>query len=428
MSVREFPDIRQYAPFTGLPPAAARFLQARLAPVHYAAGETIVIIGQRGHFWGLVEHGHVLLKGPQGENLSIGAGEAFGDAMLRFGVPSAYTALAHEDTTLWVLRRSDWLAARQETIAVSAQPSPRRRPNYAAWLVLVAAVGLMAFYWIGPALLDFTQHQVTDWALRAGREELAENFLTLALRYGWLPGDAWNEQQAKLYASLGYVLTGQGRSEEALEAFQQAVNLDEESASTQNNLGVALLNQSKAELAREHLQAAVSLDPGNAVSWYNLGNANLAIGDRQAAALAYQRALELDPTLVDARVRWASLALMDGRRSLARQAWQQALVEQPDHPLARRGLGALAVLEGAPEKALPDLLIARSSDPTDPMTRFYLALALEALNRPQQAAEQFQVVLSLSSDPALLQQAQAHLLSLQQPSGSGAAGGKEGSR
>jgi len=170
-----------------------------------------------------------------------------------------------------------------------------------------------------------------------------------------------------------------------------------------------LLNQANAEQALEHLRKAVELNPGHADAYFNLGNACLAAGDPDSALKAYQRAFELDPTKIDARASLAGILMHQGELDLARSAYLEILQSDPGYHLALRGLGVIAVLEGKSEESLQYLQAARDTDVQDAYTRFYLGLALEAMDQKLAAAAEFEHALALSADPDLIQQSEAHI-------------------
>jgi len=168
------------------------------------------------------------------------------------------------------------------------------------------------------------------------------------------------------------------------------------------------------------------LDPGNAQAWENLGDAWLACGERENAANAYLRAYSLDPDRLQARTRWAALILDQRRLEEARRAWVEILQQQPDNDQALLGLGAISLLEGRPAAALIHLQAAQAVNPSDALIRLYLGLALQALDRPEQAAAEFERVLALSHEPSLVEMARSRLLQLYPqlvPLGTGQEGG-----
>jgi tetratricopeptide (TPR) repeat protein len=67
------------------------------------------------------------------------------------------------------------------------------------------------------------------------------------------------------------------------------------------------------------------------------------------------------------------------------------------------------VLKGRYGQALPYLEHALEIDSQDDRTRYYLGLALYALESREEAAEEFEKVILTSSDPALIDQASDQL-------------------
>ncbi len=413
------PYLEKVAIFAGLPAEALLYLDKRLEKAEFAKGQTILEYGKRGDFLAIVASGQVELKDTRGKAHKLEPGQTFGEGMLRYGVASSFTATARKDTTLWLLSRIDWLvakeisltSAREEALTAAKQAAsekktePEKPAGLRAWgwaWVTLLVLGLLA---LGPPLLDQGDRSLVKFALWAGRPDLAESLLVASA--SWLP------KSSQLYESLGTLSYLQGNVEGAAAAFEKAVTLDETYAAAQNNLGIALLGMSEAQAAIEHLEQAVSLDPGNAAVYYNLGNAYWSIKDGEKAAEAYQRAIELDPEQNGARAMLAGIALQDGQSEQARAAWNQVLEADPNQAMARQGLGVIAMQEGYAEQALPDLEAAKEADPADATTRLYLGLALEALGRPGDAAEEFVAAISLSNDPSLTSLAKSHLEKLQ---------------
>jgi Flp pilus assembly protein TadD len=72
------------------------------------------------------------------------------------------------------------------------------------------------------------------------------------------------------YLSLGYVLAEQGRLDEAIQHFNQALRLNPYFAGAHNNLGIALARNRKLEDAEDHFKEALRINPGFAGARNNL--------------------------------------------------------------------------------------------------------------------------------------------------------------
>ena len=416
--------------------------------------------GMRCDYMAIVTNGALELRSVSGEVQFIDQGGIFGQAMMRYAVPSAFSVLTILPTTLWVIGRSDWLAANylareqsarysrtvsrvapksfasnlaglksrnlgrwkfperssheqglpaqsaqalrsQETASDQAARN-RKPPRLFPWKFLVAllVVGMMVAV-VGPTFMGWVDFTLVRLCLQAQKPGLAESYLTLAL--------SWRPDSAVLQDTLGYVRYLQVKPDQGLEEFRRAVELEPELASARNNLGVALLARGRASEALAHLQAAVNLDPGNATAYVNLGNAYLTIGNSAEAMNAYQDAFTFDPSQAAAQAHWAILALKQGRLAEARRILQKAIATDPQLALARQGLGVADLIEGQPAAALTELETARQLNPRDASTNLYLGLALKELDRPADAAIEFIQVLSLSQDPQVLDLARENL-------------------
>jgi tetratricopeptide (TPR) repeat protein len=122
-------------------------------------------------------------------------------------------------------------------------------------LVSTAADGLQREPWIRRVLRE----------PRRSEAELAE---AVRLRPGY--GAAWS--------SLGGVLIGRGRGEEAVPALRTALRLDPGDFKAHNNLGIALAKGGRMAEALGHFEAAARLAPGAPGVRDNLRSARQALG------------------------------------------------------------------------------------------------------------------------------------------------------
>ena len=402
MQAEGIPDLQQIHPFSRLAPGVCHYLQQRLRRVVISAKKHLVLHGERGSFLALISRGQVDLLSPTGKTLTLGAGQSFGIGIAYRGLPSADSVITRSEVVLWVILGSDWQTARSMSPSASTPPVvPRSRKTLKRALLTMALTGL-ALVILGAAPLETTHNLMTRLALDAGRPDLAEYYLRMAT---YLQPD-----YARIYDALGYSLFIQGKEEEALAVFAQAVSLDAEDAAAQNNLGVALLQRAQFDQAIDHIHKAIDLHPGSPQAYFNLGNAYLVAGDLEAAARQYRMAFDLDASQLDAKALWAGILLRKNQVEDARQAWEQVLVADPSHSLALRGLGVIAVMEGQPEVAVAHLKAALVSHPEDAVARFYLGLALKELGMNAEADAEFGAALANSRDPILSQMVKSSLL------------------
>jgi tetratricopeptide (TPR) repeat protein len=104
----------------------------------------------------------------------------------------------------------------------------------------------------------------------------------------------------RAYDNLGLSLEGAGRHDEALQAFEKAIALNEKqqfpSPWPSLNLGTMLYRLGRMEEAEQHLREAVGKDPSLAQAQYQLGSLLEAQGAIEQGLQHLSRAAELDPT------------------------------------------------------------------------------------------------------------------------------------
>ena len=104
-----------------------------------------------------------------------------------------------------------------------------------------------------------------------------------------------NPAYAKAYNNLGTALAAQGKTEEAIKNFGIALSINPGNAEAHSNIGVALATQGKIEKAIAHFKTALNLKPDHAKVHSNLGAAFVRKGQLQEALKHFQIALRLMP-------------------------------------------------------------------------------------------------------------------------------------
>jgi tetratricopeptide (TPR) repeat protein len=395
------PDLKEIAFLAELPDKRLRFLASRLKLRHYRSGTRIIRRGGKGEFFGILAQGQVVLEDPDSQPRILEPGDHFGSAMLLYGKSSGFTVTAREDTVLWVLGRADWTAP---TTLPPAEKAPFLKPRTVRGLVIsglvIAALAMFTFI-LGPSLLDRLTLALPDYLVEQGRPDLAERYLRVVTR--WEPGSARD------FGYLGDILVLEGRDQQALEVYQQAIDLDAYLPWIHNNLGVLLLEDGQTQTAIEHFQEAVDLSPQSVNAYVNLGSAYYAQQDWEAAAAAYGKALEMDFSLLETKAVWAGLILSESRLVEARLVWEDVLTQDPRHPLALEGLGVVSLLEGDSSLAMMYFDAASYLTPDDPALHLYMGMALEELGKTSEAADAYRFAAENGSDPQLISLSRALL-------------------
>ncbi len=163
----------------------------------------------------------------------------------------------------------------------------------------------------------------------------------------------------------GNLLAAEGKTAEAIEAFQAALRLDPNHVEARVNLGVMYVRLGRPDEAVAEYRAALALDPGHAEANYNLGNALAGRREFEEAIAAYQRAVERKPEYVEARINLGNLLRGVGRLDESIAQHRQALAYEPDNVAAMCNLAVGLATAGQVTEALEHVERAIELDPDD---------------------------------------------------------------
>jgi len=236
-----------------------------------------------------------------------------------------------------------------------------------------------------------------------GYFEQAEAFFPLALRddpssaealYG-LGSAQLNQQKAaearesferatKLHASypdtlanawnnLGLLATREGRTDEAVRCFREAVRLSPDHLIALNNLGNAYRLQKSWDEARKTFERALEVSPSDPEANYGLGMF-FAQAEETASAYDYlRRALQARPAYPEALNNLGILYLRTKRRDEAVAVFEQCIRVAPAFDQSYLNLARVYSLEDAPDKARAVLLDLLKQHPDHAQAQSMLA-------------------------------------------------------
>jgi tetratricopeptide (TPR) repeat protein len=204
----------------------------------------------------------------------------------------------------------------------------------------------------------------------------------------------------RAHRGIGLALTNLGQLDEAVEHLSLAVDLEPNSADGHDNLGVALAGQGRPGEAILHYLEALRLDPNRAATHRSLGLALMMLGRADEAAAHYREAIRLRPDFAEAHNELGFTLMTLGLTGEAKTQFREALRLQPALAEAHDNLGFALASEGHGDDALPHLLEAVRLKPGFELAHLHLGMALGATGRLDEAAREFQEVLHLNPNNA----------------------------
>ncbi len=145
---------------------------------------------------------------------------------------------------------------------------------------------------------------------------------------------ALNDAMWAYHFNLGLTYKKAGQADKALEAFRRAAELNPESYSCNKEMGEALAKRDQNEEAAPFYQKAVELNPEDPDTQYNYGIVLSQLGQNQEALLHFTKATELDPEYADAYYQAGTILIGQNEKDRAVEMLEKFLEIAPDHEKA----------------------------------------------------------------------------------------------
>ena len=222
----------------------------------------------------------------------------------------------------------------------------------------------------------------------------AENFFQLALKD--------DPSAAEPYYGLGSVYLQQQKSMEARKTFVRATELHANYPGTLpkawNNLGILAAREGRTDEAVANFQQALQADPDYGVAIDNLGNAYRQSKQWENAKSTFRRALELDAQDAEANYGLGMVFAQLGDTGNAYEFLQKAIVARPIYPEALNNLGILYLRTGHQDDAEKNFRESIRVAPAFDQSYLNLARLYAIEGEPQKARAVLQELLKLQPE------------------------------
>jgi protein O-mannosyl-transferase len=176
--------------------------------------------------------------------------------------------------------------------------------------------------------------------------------------------------------NLGHVLGRQGKHEEAVKHFGEAIRINPDFYDALLNMGMTLADQGKFTEAIEYYEQALRIEPNSAKAYMEKALALAKQGKLSEALQQFDKARELAPNDADVRTNVGLLLARQGKAQEAIEQLNEALRLNPNSAEAHNNMGLVLLALGKPEESVAHFSAALRLKPE-------LALAQENLKRAQ---------------------------------------------
>jgi tetratricopeptide (TPR) repeat protein len=209
-----------------------------------------------------------------------------------------------------------------------------------------------------------------------------------------------NPAFAQAHNNLGAALEKEGQTDEAIRHYQEALRLKADYAEAHNNLGIVFFQQNRTDDAIPQFKEAVGLKPDLAEAHYNLGAALDQKGQMDEAAREYQEAVRLQPDYANAHYHLGVALGQKGQVGEAIRHYQEAIRLQPDYAEAYNNLGIIFYQQSRTDEAIREFEEVVHLRPEHADAHNILGMALSSKGRLDEAVSQIQEALRLQRDYA----------------------------
>lgn len=314
-------------------------------------------------------------------------------------------------------------SGRRDAMTERLQPAKRNTAIPGRKVFCVLGVIALSFVMCGqirgqqaPAHSSKTRQEFLQWvaqgshALQAGDNRTAEEAFSRAL--------ALDPKSVELLNNLAISVARQGRDDEAISLYQQALKLRENDPITQRNLGVAyfrahryqealpllrsfaaatptfqsldlagldLFALNRFSAAAGYLERASRLQPDDLPTLDILGKAYWRTKNYKGVTQVFDRIMAIDPNSPEAHFMLGMAYDIEYEEQKAFDEFQAALAADPNFPAVHSSLGLIDYREHKVPEAVAEFKQELARNPQDPVSNYMMGRILRERLQPDQA-------------------------------------------
>lgn len=212
---------------------------------------------------------------------------------------------------------------------------------------------------------------------------------------------AKDREGAEVHHDLAVIAMQQGRAQEALKEFQEALSLNPDLAEAHNGLGL-IYHWSFGRLAdaKKEFEKALELKPNYPEAMNNLGVLFADMGEHKAAQALFEKALAdplyATPYIAQVNLGWSLHA--QGRSPQGEQLIRAALQVRPDYCMGHRQLARVLEAGGRAEDATTSWEKFAKYCPEEPEALYHAGIIAEHKGRVADAAKAWRTCIEKGGD------------------------------
>jgi len=148
------------------------------------------------------------------------------------------------------------------------------------------------------------------------------------------------------WCNKGFILDYQRKYDEAIDAYDEAIELDPNYAKAWNSKGITLSKQNKLNEGIKCFDEATRLDPNYADAWKNKGIVLYGQGKYDEAVKAFDEATKIDPKMIIAWNNKGNALGKQGKFVEAIEAYDEAIRIDPKNAVAQKNKGKILTVLG----------------------------------------------------------------------------------